>query len=247
MTQVQLGRTQAPPAAPGAKRLDYWWTVVATDPFAGPLVRLLAKTRWLTPDQVTVIALAFGLASGAAFSLGSRGGLALGGVLFYLAFLFDCVDGKLARALAVTSPRGEALDHLADAGRRASASLGLVVWGWRAQGAASLAVAMALVYVVLAYFFIEISGAAKDDWERGGMRTRWSLALARRRLLPNPGMPDVQAVVFVIGPLTGLMVPALGVGTAMVTVGILLSVRRRLKPARHNASATADAGDEDVA
>lgn len=213
-------------AAPGAKKRDYWWTVLATDPVAVPLVRWLARHRRLTPDQVTVVALVTGLSVGVAFAFGGRGALIAGAVLFYLAFLFDCVDGKLARALAVTSSKGEALDHLADGGRRASASIGLGVWLWRSGEAAD--VLWLLVYAVLAYYFIEISGAAKQE-PRSALGGRWSGALARRRLLPNPGMPDVQAVVFILGPLTGFVVPGLVLGIAMVVIAIALTVRRRLR------------------
>ena len=213
---------------PGAKKRDYWWTVLATDPVAVPLVRLLSRRKVVTPDQVTVLALVTGLSVGVLFALGTRTSLAIGGVLFYVAFLLDCVDGKLARALGVTSEKGEALDHLADGGRRASASLGLAVWLWRADSAEPRDVWWALVYMVLAYYFLEISGAAKGD-PGDGIGGKISAALARRRLLPTPGMPDVQAIVFVIGPLTGFVVPSLGVGIAMVAAAILLTVRRRLK------------------
>ncbi|HEX2057078.1 MAG TPA: CDP-alcohol phosphatidyltransferase family protein [Actinomycetota bacterium] len=215
-------------APPGAKKRDYWWTVLATDPVAVPLVGFLARRRWLSPDQVTAIALVAGLAVGAAFATGTRAGLVAGGILFYVAFLFDCVDGKLARALGVTSARGEALDHLADGGRRASASLGLALWAWRSDAAEPSDVLWVVVYAVLAYYFIEISGAEKGEG-RGGVAGRVSGALARRRLLPNPGMPDVQAVVFILGPITGFVVPALGVGIAMVAAAILLTAWRRLR------------------
>jgi phosphatidylglycerophosphate synthase len=215
-------------APPGAKKRDYWWTVLATDPVAVPLVGFLARKRWLTPDQVTAIALVSGLAVGAAFATGTRAGLIAGGILFYVAFLFDCVDGKLARALGVTSEKGEALDHLADGGRRASASLGLALWAWRSDAAEPSDVLWVVVYAVLAYYFIEISGAEKGE-SPGGVAGRLSGALARRRLLPNPGMPDVQAVVFILGPITGFVVPALGVGIAMVSAAILLTAWRRLR------------------
>ena len=215
----------------GAKKRDYWWTVLATDPVAIPAAQLLARKRWLNPDQVTGLALVTGLLVGPAYAIGAYWSLALGGVLFYLAFVLDCVDGKLARALNVTSARGAALDALADGGRRASGSLGLAFFLWRSDGRLIEGkgdVLWAIVYAVLAYYFIEISGAEKDP-ATGGVRGRWSEALAKRRLLPNPGMPDVQALVFIIGPTTGLVVPALGVGIAMVAFAILLTVKRRLK------------------
>ncbi len=210
---------------PGAKTRDYWWTVLATDPLAMPLVRFLARKKWLTPDQVTVGALVAGLAVGPVFAIGTRGALIAGGLLFYLAFIIDCVDGKLARSLGVSSPRGAALDHLADGGRRASALLGLAYWLWQDE---PVDIWWLLAYAVLAYYFLEISGAEKAE-SGDGLRGRWSSALAARRLLPTPGMPDVQAVVFILGPIAGLVVPALWVGTVMVVTAIGLTVVRALK------------------
>jgi phosphatidylglycerophosphate synthase len=218
------------PATPaGAKKRDYWWTVLATDPVSLPIVGWLTRHRWLTPDQVTIVALFLGLSVGPVFAIGSRGALVAGGVLFYLAFVFDCVDGKLARALSITSDKGEALDHLADGGRRASASIGIALWLWRAQDVPARDIWWAVAYIVLAYYFLEISGAEKGEPRATGVGGKLSQALARRRLLPTPGMPDVQAIVFIIGPVTGFVVPALGVGIAMVTAAILLTVWRRLR------------------
>ena len=190
-----------------------------------PASRFLARRKWLSPDQVTLFALASGLAAGIPFAAGTRAGLVAGAGLFYVAFILDCIDGKLARALQVTSPRGEALDRLADGGRRASASLGLVLHLWRTDRPSVL---WAVVYAVLAYYFLEISGAKRGAAAQG-VGGRISAALARRRLLPNPGMPDVQAVVFVFGPLLGAVVVGLGVGIAMVLAAILLTVVRRLR------------------
>jgi phosphatidylglycerophosphate synthase len=210
----------------GSKKRDYWFTVLLTDPVALPLVRLLARRRWLSPDGVTAIALLLGLSVGVFFSTGERWGLIAGAIAFYFAFVFDCVDGKLARALQVTSPRGEALDHLADGGRRASAALGLSVYLWRAEGDASIL--YAVVYIVASYYFLEISGAERGE-STGRLSGRVSGWLAQRRLLPNPGMPDVQAITFLFGPLTGMVIAGLLIGTAMVTVAIALTVYRRLR------------------
>jgi phosphatidylglycerophosphate synthase len=226
----------APPAT-GAKKRDYWWTVLFTDPVAVPLTRLLARRRWSSPDQVSIVAILLGLAVGPVMSIGTRPALIAGGVVFYLAFMVDCIDGKLARALGTTSDKGAALDLLGDSTRRASASLGLLVWLWRAPDASGTDIWWAITYVVLAYYFVELSGGSEvrqEAWFKGtgaGPRQegRWSAALAKRRLLPTPGMPDVQAVVFIIGPITGLVVPALAVGSAMVAAGSLINVWRRLR------------------
>jgi hypothetical protein len=243
----------------GAKKRDYWFTVLLTDPIATPLADFLAKRRWLTPNQVTTLALLAGLSVGFFFATAEPWGLAVGGVIFYVAFVLDCTDGKLARATGITSDRGQALDALADGGRRASALLGLGVAFWRVIQAGTclpggpglrsfdhnifegprllcldapnhyvMGMALVLVYAVVAYYFLEISGAEKGD-PPGGVRGKWSQALAKRRLLSTPGMPDVQAIVFIFGPITGFVVPALYVGIAMVSVAILLTVIRRLR------------------
>ena len=224
----------------GAKKRDYWFTVLLTDPVAVPLTRFLARRRLMTPNQVTVLSFILGSSVGFFFATGERWGLVAGGIVFYLAFVTDCVDGKLARATGITSDKGEALDALADGARRASASLGLGLYLWNTARPAfsfgdtpvQLTVRpdflWLLVYVVLAYYFLEISGAQKGD-PAGGVRGDWSQALARYRLLPTPGMPDVQAIVFIFGPVTGFVVEALIVGIAMVAVAILLTVRRRLR------------------
>lgn len=244
----------------GAKKRDYWFTVIFTDPIATPLAGFLAKRRLLTPNQVTILSLLAGLSVGFFFAIAEPWSLAVGGLMFYVAFVLDCTDGKVARATGITSPKGQALDALADGARRASALLGLGIAFWRVAehefcwpggptmrsfdypifsddvGPLCLTTTshwyfglfLVLVYAVLAYYFLEISGAEKGE-PAAGVRGKWSQALAKRRLLPNPGMPDVQAIVFIVGPITGFVIPALYVGIAMVSVAILLTVIRRLR------------------
>jgi hypothetical protein len=100
------------------------------------------------------------------------------------------------------------------------------VWLWRVEGEA--AVLWGLAYMAAAYLFLELSGpeTGAERWEIIERRTiedasagGWRAALARRRMLPNPGMPDVQALAFVVGPLTGLVVPALAVAIALLAAG----------------------------
>lgn len=203
------------PEALGAKDRDYFWTVLAVDPVALPLVRLLRRNRWLSPDQVTWLSFLTGIATGPAFAFGGRAGLVAGALLYYTSFLFDCVDGKLARATGTTSPQGARLEEVADGARRASASLGLVGYLWNGEG---WQVWLAIGFALAIFYFMQISGGERKPAAEG---SAWTRAVARRRLLPNPGMPDVAALAFVLGPLTGLVVPGLLAGAVLVAAGIL--------------------------
>src|SRR5918997_1247965 len=109
MGEASAARRPAGTAGAGAKERDYWWTVLAVDPVALPLVRLLAVRRWIGPHGASLASLGLGLLVGPAYAIGGRAGLAAGAVLFYVAFVFDCVDGKLARVLGTSSARGGAL------------------------------------------------------------------------------------------------------------------------------------------
>ena len=226
-------RTEAvDPTAAGAKRLDYWWTELFTDPLAVPLTRTLARTN-VSPNAVSVVALLLGASTGALFALGTRGSLLAGGIVFYVAFLVDCIDGKLARLRNLHSRRGAALDHVGDIVRRTSASAGLTVWLWRTHGDAT--VLWGLAYMASAYLFLELSGPeiGEQRWalleKRSEGREGWRARLARRRLLPNPGMPDIQALAFVVGPVSGLVVPALGLAIALLLVGAGRHLLRSLR------------------
>lgn len=213
----------------GAKKRDYWWTVLVVDPVAIPLTRLLAKRRWMTPDDVTLVSLVLGLLTGLFFAVGDRWALVTGGLVYYASFVLDCVDGKLARKLSSSSPRGHALDAMSDSARRASAAIGIVTYlVYSAEAAQAHEVVLAGAFGIISSYFMEISGAERGE-SSAGVRGRWSAALARRRLLPTPGMPDVSALVYVIGPIAGFVVPALYIGLAMVVAGILITWRRRLR------------------
>ena len=209
-----------------AKKRDYWWTVIAVDPLAVPLAESIADRRFMSADQATMVSILLAIPTGFAYASGTRAGLIGGAVLFYLAFLFDCIDGKVARALGTASSRGEMLDQLADAVRRVSASVGLAVYLWRFETGGLFWLAVA--YVVIAFFFADISGETRGE-PQTTMGGRWSQALGRRRLHPTPGTPDIGAISFIFGPITGLVVPSLAVGVAMLSAGTLLVLRRRLR------------------
>ncbi|MCA1708991.1 MAG: CDP-alcohol phosphatidyltransferase family protein, partial [Actinobacteria bacterium] len=155
---------------------------------------------------------------GLAYACGERWGLILGGVLWYLAFLTDCVDGKLARALDMSSPKGRILDEIADGGRRLSGALGLTVYLYKTEPGSLFF--LAVVYGLVAFYFGQISGGTRPE-PQTRVGSGWSEWLARHRLLPTPGAPDIAAIVFLVGPVTGFVVEALIVGDIAFALGIL--------------------------
>lgn len=84
-------------------------------PLAALLVRALIRTP-MTPNQVTLLSGAVGVLSGAALAWGADRPAArlLGGILLFVAVVFDCSDGQLARARGTFSTTGAVLDGMSD-------------------------------------------------------------------------------------------------------------------------------------
>jgi len=78
-------------------------------------VRLLYPTS-VTPNQITVVSLVFGLASAGFYVSGIPDALVWGAVFLYGKVFFDNVDGNLARVRGTTSRFGRFLDSLTDFG-----------------------------------------------------------------------------------------------------------------------------------
>lgn len=96
------------------KPVDAWWTVAIADPIAGRLTLFLANYTSITPNIVTVLAFILSLAAAFLFYQADPISLALGSLLFEIGFIFDCVDGKLARLKGLESKQGEIVDFLFD-------------------------------------------------------------------------------------------------------------------------------------
>ena len=78
-----------------------------------PFVRLLSHTS-ITPNAVTFGGVLVSVLSSIAFARGGYWYSVLGAVLFYVAGLFDEMDGMLARVKFAESPRGTWLEGFAD-------------------------------------------------------------------------------------------------------------------------------------
>ncbi|MDP9861425.1 MULTISPECIES: CDP-alcohol phosphatidyltransferase family protein [Streptosporangium] len=78
------------------KGADGFFTTYFVSTYSRFIARWAAR-RGLTPNQVTLISIALGVAAAACFATGARAGMVAGGILIYFAFVFDCVDGQVAR------------------------------------------------------------------------------------------------------------------------------------------------------
>ena len=75
-------------------------------------VTLLLSHTSVTPNQLTFVWILTGIAAGLMWTVGSPFCFMIGGLLFQLMYLLDCVDGELARYKNMTHSRGAYLDFV---------------------------------------------------------------------------------------------------------------------------------------
>ncbi len=96
------------------KPAEPWWYVVILRPLVLRLVYLFANYTKLTPNQITIISFIIGLASAFYFLHGTWICLVIGAFLFEICYIFDCVDGRIARLKGLKSGFGMYLDSMLD-------------------------------------------------------------------------------------------------------------------------------------
>ncbi|WP_017539953.1 MULTISPECIES: CDP-alcohol phosphatidyltransferase family protein [Nocardiopsis] len=157
---------------------DSWWTVAFVDPLAVRLVRTLANRTGVTPDQLTVGALFLGLGAAACFAIGSAPLLVAGAVLYYLCFLLDCMDGKLARLTDSETLFGSWMDYVFDRFRVLVCAIALMGGQYVAGGG------VVFVWMALAVVFTDMLrylNALQVYKMRREMRSRIAGVLERAR------------------------------------------------------------------
>jgi len=87
--------------------------LVVYRPLAFLLVKAIERTP-VTPNQLTLLSMVFGIIGGAFLALGGAAACAAGGVFFFLYNVVDCSDGQLARLKHSGTHLGRILDGVAD-------------------------------------------------------------------------------------------------------------------------------------
>lgn len=109
-----------------------------------PFVKMLSHTS-VAPNAVTVGGIVVSLVPAIAFAHGTYWWSVLGALLFYIAGLFDEMDGMLARLKFAESPRGTYLEGFADGLSYLLLFTGITIGMYRHFGRAALFMGIALL------------------------------------------------------------------------------------------------------
>ncbi len=101
------------------------------DPVACRVALFVANRTEITPNALTRFSLILGMVSAACFAANR---LVLGAVVFYVSFMIDCVDGKIARLKGTGTPFGLWLDYVGDRFRVVCCAFGLAYGQYVATG-----------------------------------------------------------------------------------------------------------------
>ncbi|GIM97752.1 DUF5941 domain-containing protein [Paractinoplanes toevensis] len=98
------------------KEKDDFFTTYAVSSWS-PIVTRTAARLGLSPTGVTWLSVLLSVLAALAFWQASRPAMIAGGILLYLGFVLDCVDGQLARYTRTFGAFGGWLDTMADRGK----------------------------------------------------------------------------------------------------------------------------------
>jgi phosphatidylglycerophosphate synthase len=124
--RIELHDEEAELLRSAVKASDGFFTTFFVSPISKYVARWCAH-RGFSPNQITIFSLFVGIVAAACFATGERAGLVVGGVLAYLAFLFDCVDGQTARYTRTFSKLGAWLDSIFDRSKEYILFAGLAI------------------------------------------------------------------------------------------------------------------------
>ncbi|GAB2846933.1 hypothetical protein GCM10022221_52790 [Actinocorallia aurea] len=137
---------------------DGWFTTYFVSTYSRFIARWAAR-RGLTPNAVTCISMGTAAIAALWFADGSRLGLVLGAILLYFAFVFDCVDGQVARYTRQYSTLGAWLDATFDRGKEYLAYAGLAVGYGATHGGDVWGLACAVIILQTCRHMVDFSFA----------------------------------------------------------------------------------------
>lgn len=192
-----------------------WWAILVILPCARRLSLYLINHTNLTPNAITLFSFVFVPLAAWAYSMGTYAGLIAGAVLFEINYLFDCVDGTVARVKGLASPLGAYLDPKLDRIRVVILIFALA-YG-QVQAGSDFSVVLALLLYLGVNNLIMLTRAAQErvliahgfasrlgadlviNASKQGMLARWLRTAKQRNLMPYYHDVELDALVFVLG------------------------------------------------
>jgi len=216
------------------KDRDACWTVTGIDPLAVPLSAFAARFKAVTPNRLTSLSVAIALGAAALFATGQ---LVAGAIVYQLAFLVDCMDGKVASIRDMKSEWGGFFDVAGDTVRYVACFTPLAVVSLSGD-ASTWALLAALLYPCARFGLLSMAGARPAGGSRGDMlvepRPLTVLKLAPRRATKPGTTVDAELVALTLGPLTGYPLEgfAVAAGLHVLHTAVLFagSVRAATEP-----------------
>lgn len=226
-----------------------WWAILFILPLARRFSLFFINRTNFTPNEITIGAFVFVPVAAYFFSMGTATGLLLGALFFELNYLFDCIDGTVARVKNMGSPLGAFGDPMLDRVRIVIVAIALAYGYYTATGRIEV-VYLSFLYLGLNNLILFSRWAQEKalakmatgsklgvDLARAtsgtGFLAWWFRKTADRNIMPYYHDIELDALVFVIGPLLNLVTPCLIVANVLAVVLIaalnimfLLSLKR---------------------
>ena len=106
--------------------VEEFFDLILFRPFAF-LIVLVVRRFPVTPNQLSVSSMLFGIGSGVLFSLGTKSGFLIAGILCGLTRVMDCSDGMLARIKNCGTLTGRIVDGIIDYVNGTAVTIGLLI------------------------------------------------------------------------------------------------------------------------
>lgn len=190
-----------------AMSLKTWWGLLCIYPLARPLTVYIVNRTQITPNQITFAAMGLRLVTLGCFFVGSRWGLVVGALAYFLAYVCDCTDGTVARIKRQSTELGRYLDHVADL---VGDALILIVLAWT-QNLLFTPMVLGMLFMHVAESYISYLGGFAINAQNGKpsdffvfrLTNRYRRWWFDRNIKSTVSFPDYAALMFVFFPLIG--------------------------------------------
>lgn len=192
-----------------AKKLDSVWTILFIDHSAYKLTLVIANYTALKPNHITFVSLLLALAAAVFFAQGSYPQIIIAAFLLQLSFLFDCIDGKLARLTRQESYLGKRLEFIRD---KTSHTVSLIALTYgQLQNNNNIIIAAGSYYFLLFIYWLLYKSPYFSKFSMEPY-----LLIVNKRMSLIPTSVETMTIVFFVGPLLNT------VNSTLITACIIL-------------------------